>query len=158
MDNLPAPGPTSGTLGDMSYHDLPADLRSRPLTDPALGADVIDLVVDPDTREGGALALMLCDENDHGIQPFLVDGVPADADPTTVGAALRALLSVVADHDGSVLVARGRPGGILLTDADREWHQAVIEECRAAGTRLLGAFLATPAGVRAFPEGLRLVS
>lgn len=47
-----------------------------------------------------------------------------------------------------------RDGSVLLTDADRAWHETVIEACRAGGARLVGAYLATPATVRAFPEPL----
>jgi hypothetical protein len=49
---------------------------------------------------------------------------------------------------------RGRSGSVLLTDVDRRWHEAVLGSCRSAGVRLLGAFLATPATVRSFPEPL----
>ena len=47
---------------------------------------------------------------------------------------------------------RGRDGSVLVTDADRRWHQVAIDACRVAGIPLVGAFLATPAVVRAFPE------
>ncbi len=45
-------------------------------------------------------------------------------------------------------------GSVLFSDSDRRWHQVAIDACRAAGIPLVGAFLATPAAVRSFPEPL----
>ena len=57
----------------------------------------------------------------------------------------------MAEHHGRVILGRGRPGGLLLTDEDRAWHQAVLDLCRRLGVPLIGVYLASPSGVRAFP-------
>ncbi|MBM6400777.1 hypothetical protein [Phycicoccus sonneratiae] len=56
-----------------------------------------------------------------------------------------------------MLFARGRDGSVLVTDADRRWHEVVLDVCRRAELRLVGAFLATPATVRSFPPPLTAV-
>ena len=70
----------------MSYHDLPPDIRSIPLTDNVIQSDVIDLILDLDQRRGGALALMLCDEADRGVQPIVLSDLPPTPRPATCAA------------------------------------------------------------------------
>lgn len=136
----------------MSYQDLPPDARSIPLTDNAIQGDVIDLILDLDERRGGALALMLCDEADRGIQPIVLSDLPPDAPASELRSLLDLLLPIIGEDDGAVLVGRGRRRGLLPTDNDRAWHQETIEACRRHGVRLLGFFLASPDGVEAMPE------
>jgi hypothetical protein len=138
----------------MSYHDLPPDARSIPLTDNVIQSDVIDLILDLDQRRGGALALMLCDEADRGVQPIVLSDLPLDAPATELGSLLDLLLPMVGEDNGSVLVGRGRRRGLSPTDHDRAWHQEAIEACQRHGVRLLGFFVATPEGVEALPEPL----
>ena len=61
---------------------------------------------------------------------------------------------MVGEKGGALLFVRGREGSAPFTDADRRWHQVAIDACRGAGIPLVGAFLATPAVVRAFPGPL----
>jgi hypothetical protein len=142
----------------MSYRDLPADLSSRPLDDQSLAADVIDLIIEPDDRERGCVAAMLCDARGIGVHPVVI----GDIEPGHAVSALHRLLGIVlpevAANGGSVLLGLGRAGGIVLSDADRAWHQGAIDACRAHGVRLLAAFVATPAAVRPFPPDLRVAS
>jgi hypothetical protein len=49
---------------------------------------------------------------------------------------------------GAVIVARERPGGNTVLDADREWAAALAEACRTAGVALRATVLSTPGGVR----------
>jgi hypothetical protein len=49
---------------------------------------------------------------------------------------------------GAVIVARERPGGDTVLDADREWAAALAEACRTAGVALRATVLSTPGGVR----------
>jgi hypothetical protein len=49
---------------------------------------------------------------------------------------------------GAVIVARERPGGDTVLDADREWAAALAETCRTAGVALRATVLSTPGGVR----------
>ena len=76
----------------MSYQDLPHDIRTRPLGDPTLQADVVDLILGIDERRSGALALMLCDEGDRGVQPIVLSDLPPEAPPS---ATLRGLLDLL---------------------------------------------------------------
>src|SRR6185312_1869264 len=49
---------------------------------------------------------------------------------------------------GAVIVARQRPGGDTVLDADREWAAALAQACRTAGVALRATVLSTPGGVR----------
>ena len=138
----------------MSYDSLPDDVRDRALTDPALQADVIDLILGLETRHGGGVALMVCDQQDRGVQPVVVSDIPDTAQATGLRELLDLLLPAVGEEGGSVLVGRGRRRSLVPTDRDREWHQCAIEACQRHGVRLLGFYLATPQGVEAMPEPL----
>ena len=142
----------------MSYHDLPPDARSIPLTDNVIQSDIIDLILDLDQRRGGALALMLCDEADRGVQPIVLSDLPSDAPATDLRSVLDLLLPMIGEAHGAVLVGRGRRRGLMPTDDDRAWHQEAVEACRRHGVRLLGFYLASPDGVEALPEPLTRAS
>ena len=142
----------------MSYHDLPPDARSIPLTDNVIQADVIDLILDIDQRRGGALALMLCDDADRGIQPVVLTDLPVEASADELRSLLDLLLPMIGEDDGAVLVGRGRRRGLMPTDNDRAWHQETIAACTRHGVRLLGFYLASPDGVEHLPEPLTRAS
>jgi hypothetical protein len=142
----------------MSYHDLPPDARSIPLTDNVIQSDVIDLVLDLDQRRGGAVALMLCDEADRGVQPIVLSDLPPDAPAADLRTLLDLLLPMIGEAHGSVLLGRGRRRGLMPTDNDRAWHQEAIESCRRHGVRLLGFYLASPDGIQALPAPLTRAS
>ncbi len=154
MDNVGGRHGISGRVGVMSYRDLPPDLGAIPLTDPTTAADVVDLILEPASREAGCIGLMLCTADGHGISPVVIDQIPDDVPVRDVATSLRRVLEVVAESDGCVLAARGRPGTFLLTDEDRAWHEAMIAVCRDTGVRLLGAYVATMSTVRGLPEPL----
>ena len=142
----------------MTFRDLPRDIKSIPLTDPALATDVIDLILGEEARAGGAIAFMLCDHQDRGLQPVVLTDVPDDADAEGMQQLLDHLLPIVAEAEGSVLIGRGRRRGLTPTDADRAWHQLAITACTAHGVRLLGYFLASADGIAAMPEPLTAAS
>lgn len=142
----------------MSYHDLPRDLLSVPLTDTELQGDVVDLVLGIEDRRSGALALMLCDEQDRGVQPVVLTDLPEGGAVEDLRHVLDLLLPLVGERQGAVLVGRGRRRGLLPTDVDRAWHQATIESCARHGVRLLGYHLASPDGVAALPAPLQEAS
>lgn len=139
----------------MTFHDLPPHSRDLPLDDPTLRSDLVDLVVSLEAREGGCLALLLLDHDHVCTTPVLIEemGVPR---PDQVEQVLRAVL----DHleVPGLVVALGRPGSGLFTDADRACHQAVVEGCRTRGITLLGTYLASDGAVREMPDHLRLAS
>ncbi|GAA2732322.1 hypothetical protein GCM10009867_07960 [Pedococcus aerophilus] len=142
----------------MSYHDLPRDLLSVPLTDTELQGDVVDLVLGIEDCRSGALALMLCDEQDRGVQPVVLTDLPELGAVEDLRQVLDLLLPLVGERQGAVLVGRGRRRGLLPTDVDRAWHQATIESCARHGVRLLGYHLASPDGVAALPAPLQEAS
>jgi hypothetical protein len=101
---------------------------------------------------------MLCDSLDRGLQPVVVGDVPENASSEGLRSLLELVLPVVAEDGGSVLVGRGRRRGVAPNDLDREWHQAAIDCCAAAGVRLLGFHLATRDGIFPLPEPLTAAS
>lgn len=137
----------------MSFDDLPESWSDHPV-DPGRAADVVDLLVGHADREAGCLLLLLLDRERRVVQPCLVGEVGADADPARAEPAVRELASTTAREGGALLFARGRPGSVLLTHADRRWHETVLAACRDGGAPLVGAYLATPAAVRSFPPPL----
>lgn len=138
----------------MTFRDLPRDVKNRSLTDPALAADVIDLILGDEARASGAIGLMLCDAQDRGLQPVVLTDVPESADVEGLRQLLDHLLPLVAEERGSVLVVRGRRRGLTPTHTDREWHELTIAACARHGVRLLGYYLATGDGIVALPEPL----
>jgi hypothetical protein len=58
----------------MTFDDLPDDWSDRPLTDPALVADVLDLVVFARDRQQGAVSFLLCDEDARLVQRLMTGG------------------------------------------------------------------------------------
>ena len=154
MENLAAVPSKPGIVGDMSFEDLPDQWSDLPLDTPGLGADVADLFVGVAAREAGAVAVLLTDDERRLVQPVVVDDVPDDADPTEVVPLLDGISEMLRETGGGMVFVRGREGSVLLTDADRRWHEVVLAACRRGGVRLDGAYLATPATVRAFPAAL----
>lgn len=142
----------------MTFKDLPRGVKDLPLTDATLQADVIDLVIGDEARASGCIGVMLCDSQDRGIQPVVVSDVPNEADSAGLRQFLDLVLPVLADESGSVLVGRGRGGARRATDSDRQWHQCAIDSCARHGVRLLGFYLATPAGVDQLPGPLSVAS
>jgi len=142
----------------MTYQDLPDDIRTTPLTDPAVQADVVDLMVGIDERRAGAVGLMVCDDGDRGIQPIVVTDLPEGAGEDELLRLLDLVLPLVGEADGGLLVGRGRRRGVLPTDRDRRWHQATVDACSRHGVRLLGFHLASPEGVVPMPHPLEAAS
>lgn len=138
----------------MTYQDLPDDIRTTPLTDAAVQADVVDLMVGIDERRAGAVGLMVCDDGDRGIQPIVVTDLPEGAGEDELLRLLDLVLPFVGERDGALLVGRGRRRGLLPTDHDRRWHRATVEACSRHGVRLLGFHLASPDGVAPMPHPL----
>jgi hypothetical protein len=138
--------------GDMSFHDLPENWSSLPLDTPGLAADVADLVVGDLDRAGGCIGLVLTDADLRMVQPCLVNDIDDTVEPEEFAPFLEQLTRMVRDTGGAMVFVRGRPGSALLTDSDRRWHQVAIDACREGGAELVGAFVATSSGVRAFPE------
>jgi hypothetical protein len=135
------------------------DPRDAFLTDPVVAADVLDLLTDPRSRERGCLTVLLCDDDGRAHPtPLLVEDVPLEMERAELARPLDSLAAAMAHLAPAYVVARGRPGGVRFTDSDRLWHQALIDVSREHGIRLVGAYLATPDAVRAFPDWLAAAS
>ena len=137
----------------MSFDDLPDDWPSRPLTEPALVADVLDLVVSRLSRDRGALYLLLCDDADRLLVPVAVDEVEREQTPRQRADLVATVLDLAAQTApvGSLLAAIARPGGLSVTADDQSWADAVAVGV-AGRTRLLGVHLVTPDGSRPLPR------
>ncbi|MGV1008763.1 MAG: hypothetical protein ACOYBY_09165 [Dermatophilaceae bacterium] len=137
----------------MSFEDLPRDWATRPLTDEAIFADVIDLVVTHRDRVAGAIYILLCGPTDRLLQPCAITDLPGKA-VSDLGAAIEPFARIVADSidDGGIVLAVARDGRPGITDGDRRWHEAAIQVCRAHGIRLLAVAVATPRGIWRLPD------
>jgi len=63
----------------MAFTDLPADWPTRPLTEPRLVADVLDLLLSDADRLAGGLLIALCDDEARLLQPIVIGDLPARA-------------------------------------------------------------------------------
>jgi len=153
----------------MAFTDLPSDWPQRPVTDPAIFTDLVDLIVAVRDRSRGCLSVWLCGPTGRLIQPILVeapDELPNEASgpvrwgsdafaATQMRRALESLATVLSPHatpGSGLVVVIGRSGRADTTDDDRHTHQTAIEVCRTHGIPLLGAAVATPERVWALPS------
>ena len=146
------------TMGVMSFRDLPKNWHSRPLTEPPLAADIVDLVVREGDRVAGCVTFLLCDERGRLIQPVTITDTDAGAgEPRDL---VELFLGDLAGGIGGLVVAVGRPRGHTPDDAARAWHEAAIAACRRHEVPLIGTYLATVHGVVEMPRwpGLAAVS
>ena len=135
----------------MTFHDVPRDLAQRPLTDPRLIADVLDLCVPFPDREAGALCVLLCDEQDRLAQPMVIGeiGRPS-ADERLQMLGNMFLIARELMPSGSVLLAVAREDGLSLTPDDELW--ATTAAVAADDYRLLGVHVVTMHGSREIPR------
>lgn len=137
----------------MTYEQLPPDWPTRPLTDPDLAADVVDLVVRESDRATGCLSILLCDDTHRMIQPIsITDLALAAPDRGEYRRPFDLIVGQFAERLGGVVVAIGRPGGHEPDDEARAWHEAAIAGCRKHGVPLLGTYLATVHAVVEMPR------
>jgi hypothetical protein len=145
----------------MSFEDLPRDWPHRAVTDPAITADLLDLIVTDRDRATGALGLLLCGRGDRLLQPVVVEAPDLHADAAerrrafdTVCAAFGHLGEPGAEGRGArlgLLVALARPGPPLPTPGDLRWRDTAYRSCRDHGVGLLGVWLVTPEVIRSLP-------
>lgn len=136
-------------MAGMSFDDLPADWPQRPLTEPTLVADVLDLVVSEQSRHRGALYLLLCDDADRLAVPVAIDALRGVQSLQQRVELVSTFLDVAGQAGplGSVLAAVARTGGLSTTADDRSWARAVAV-ATAGRARLLGVHVVTPRGSR----------
>lgn len=147
MDNFDGVRPFSATLDGMTFEDLPDDWSQRPVTDPALFDDVVDLVVSEQDRARGALYVLLCDEGGRLLQPCAVTdlGPGYVPDPRLIRPFAKALVRQC--PDGGLVVVVARRGAATPRETDVRWVRAAEAACHGQDARLLGAAVATPVGV-----------
>jgi len=138
-------------LSCMTFQDLPKNWHARPLTDPDLAPDVVDLVVREGDRAVGCLSLLLCDDDHRMVQPVTITDLDR-GHPEHRRHLFDLVVGELAEHLGGVVVAVGRPRGAVPDDEARGWHEAAIAACRAHDVPLLGTYLATTHGVVEMPR------
>jgi hypothetical protein len=151
----------------MSFEDLPSDWPQRPVTDPTITADLLDLVVTERDRAAGALGVLLCGRDERLLQPLVVEmpGYRLSAAERRRGfdnicAAFCHLGEPTAggevdggNADLGILVALARSGAPVVTSGDQRWRGTAEQSCERYGVALLGVWLVTPEVIRPLPPG-----
>ncbi|MBK8730123.1 MAG: hypothetical protein IPM00_12515 [Tetrasphaera sp.] len=138
----------------MTFKDLPPNVRTTPMSESHLRADLIDLLVGERDRSLGCVGLWYCDEDLVAQQPVLIShaGHVAAPDARFI---LDTLLQVAI---GPVFVGLGRPGASRFTSDDVAFAAEVEGACARAGVACLGIYIASTDAVREIPEALRQAS
>lgn len=132
----------------MGYEDLPRGWAERPITDPEIYGDVVDLVVSDQARRVGALYLLLTHPDGRMLQPVAVHDVTPGAPGLDDAHRWRVFLAELAGHGAcSLVVARARRGPAELTPDDDALFRALASAAEAAGLELHGRAVATPSGI-----------
>lgn len=135
----------------MAFDDLPHDWVDRPLTDPRLVADVLDLLLPDADRRAGTLLAVLCDEQARYLMATLVADLGRPSEEERVFG-LAGIVRAAARVEASLLFAVARTEGLSVTADDTCWARAAQRAC-AGRARLLGFHLVTCDGSRLIPVG-----
>jgi hypothetical protein len=135
----------------MSFQNLPPTWTDKPLSDPALAADVVDLLVSLGDRRRGTFTVVICDSDDRYVAAVSIDLpsefkhlMPTPQPSELCSTALGAIMPAVRTAPGAaLLLALGRPGPDWWPELDTEWAEAASHICRAAEVRLLGFHIAS---------------
>ncbi|HET8595025.1 MAG TPA: hypothetical protein VFM07_07235 [Intrasporangium sp.] len=132
----------------MGFQDLPRGWAERPITDPVIFEDVIDLVVPERSRSEGAIYLLLTHPDGRLLQPLARpegrSGEPSPEDARRWSA----LLQELAEHGTrSLVIVLARPGASELTPEDEAALRLLEAAADAAGIILHGQAMATPSGI-----------
>ena len=143
----------------MSFEDLPTDWAERPVTDPEITADVLDLIVRDADRVTGSVVAVIANEAGRVVQPVVValppEGVLPGEHHRFFDVVCRGIASATGDGDrGGILAAVTRSGAPFVTGDDREWHDAAARSCTQHGVRLLGTWLVTRAVIRRIDDAM----
>lgn len=133
----------------MAFTDLPDNLPELPVSDPRYTADFLDLVVPECDRRRGALAVLLCDDDDRMLVPMVIGDVPEDLSDDERERMVVTIVDATAGS-GSVLLAVARADGLSVRPGDLAWRRAAERAC-SGGPRFLGLHVVTVAGSREVP-------
>ena len=143
----------------MGFDDLPDDWSDRPLTDPRLLADVLDLVVMERDRRAGALGVLICDGHQRLTLPVMIGELDDLAGDDDRQKGLETIAMAVRGFDLGDAGGTGRPGihlaiarrdGLSITRSDLSWQRAAMSVC-ADDIDLLGVHVVTCDGSRTVP-------
>lgn len=128
----------------MTFEHLPPDWSTRPLTDPELALNVIDLVCSSTDRQIGGLAVLFTNADDTLQQPFFVHDIPRDCDQFDQARSVWNLAQVAEQMEvRGLAIAVCRRRGARQTNHDAGWLHALNLVCDQFELRNLGCFLAT---------------
>ena len=140
----------AATVSGMTFEHLPSGWADRPLTNPDIFADAVDLFASDASRYAGCLYLLLCDARVQLIQSVAIDQWDFDATAAEQRRCLQTLLGHLADLGirdlVAVLARRGRAAPI---GNDHQTASVLRDVCEGHGIRLDGLAIATPTGVLA---------
>ena len=141
----------------MTFEDLPRDWPTRPVTDPQITADLLDLIVGERDRQNGAIGVLVCGTGGRLSQPVVVSEPPTTATLEERRVVFDAVGHAMGETErrppgAGLLVAVARRGAPLVTAGDRSWLQAAEVSCADAGLILHGVWLMTPAVIRPIPR------
>ncbi len=136
----------------MTFHDLPPDWRTIPLTerrgDAVYIADLLDLIVDMQARLARSLMILVCDGDGLPFQPIAIEEITNLPDLKAQTMIDRVVQTIVSGSPGaSALCAVARPGTLRLRAGDRAWSACLNESMRTR-MPILGTHLVTPVGSR----------
>jgi hypothetical protein len=137
----------------MSFEDLPRDWTQRPVTDPSITADVLDLVVRDADRETGAVAALMCNTAERLVQPVVMAlphaGIEVGEHRRFFDVVCNGIVAACGEGDrGGILVAVARRNGWSVIGDDRQGHDAARRSCAEHDVPLLGFWLVTRDVVR----------
>ena len=137
----------------MTFEDLPADWPSRPITDPEIWEDVLDLLVCQPTGAGHSLAVLACHADGRLLQPMMIGPDIGLCDQVVADNAVGAIVEVLGDAEphGTVVIAVARPDGLSLTDDDHRWRAAFAAALQPTTWTLASAHVVTLTGSLAIP-------
>ncbi len=137
----------------MTFDDLPADWPQRPLTDPRLLDDVLDLMVGERDRRQRSLVVLACDAEVRLIQPVAIGPLTTPCDPDLVQRTVDILVEALGDDTaGALVIALARPDGLSITADDRAWVDAARAALVPTRWRLSSAHVVTLHGSRAIAD------
>lgn len=133
----------------MSFLDLPPGWAERPVTDPDIFEDAVDLFACQSSREQGCLYLLLCDGRGRVVQPIAIDDWGYDTHGMEQRRVLDRFVGHLAEfHIAHMVIVIARPGPMRATGNDHQTRDAVEHVLADHGIGLLAVALATPLGVR----------